>query len=103
MDDFPKYKSGDHVFSKGPHREKWDGWKWDDLYRQAVDALPNVSPDNCALENMVQSEFVKGWNREQAEELMRRAAQASANAPAQPNPMSTLKDDMDMNLDSVPF
>ncbi len=33
MSEMPTYKSGAHVFSKGPHREKWDGWKWDDLAR----------------------------------------------------------------------
>ena len=103
MDGCPTTKAGDHMFGhpKNPHREKWNGWKWDDLYRHAIDVLKAgpATVDNCGLQNMIQAEYMSSWNREQAQELMNRA-QAQAE---QPNPMSTLKDDMDMNLDNVPY
>ena len=71
MDEQPVYKSGAHVFAKGPFSGQWGEMTWGDMARRHVDLMKDGldSPDTSPIANMIASEFIKGWNREQAEKI----------------------------------
>lgn len=64
----PAYMSGAHVFAKGPKREAWDGWTWGEMATSHAEllAMGGATPEQSPIANMLASDFIKGWNAEQA-------------------------------------
>ena len=76
LEEVPHFKEKDgvipHVFGKGPHREKWDGWTWKQMAQEHYARLNagDADENNDPILNLLCNEtYIKGWNREQAEKI----------------------------------
>ena len=103
MNERPEYKSGQHVFEKGPKREMWAGWTWKQMAENHFELLTagNATIEADPITNMLsegQATYITGWNLEMAQELDRMARYKLENAPENAQPPSD-----DMNLDDCPF